>query len=38
VRLPDHVAWDERLGEVVRRAAGVAVSVELQPGAEERLA
>jgi DNA polymerase-3 subunit alpha len=38
VRLPDLVAWDERLGEVVRRAAGVAVSVELQSGVEERLA
>lgn len=38
VRLPDHVAWDERLGEVLRRAAGVPVAVELRPGAEERLA
>ncbi|MBA3587680.1 MAG: hypothetical protein H0W41_08595, partial [Chloroflexi bacterium] len=38
VRLPDHVAWDERLGEVLRRVAGVPVAVELRPGAEERLA
>ena len=38
VRLPDRVAWDERLGEAVRRAAGVPVAVELRPGAEERLA
>ncbi|MGQ0608697.1 MAG: DNA polymerase III subunit alpha [Chloroflexota bacterium] len=38
VRLPDHVAWDERLGDVLRRAAGVPVAVELRSGAEERLA
>jgi hypothetical protein len=38
VRLPDHVAWDERLGEGLRRAAGVPVAVELRPGVEERLA
>jgi len=38
IRLPDRVAWDDRLGEEVRRAAGVPVSVELRAGAEERLA
>jgi hypothetical protein len=38
VRLPDHVAWDDRLADAVRRAAGVPVTVELQPGAEERIA
>ena len=38
VRLPDHVAWDERLGEGLRRAAGVPVAVELRSGADERLA
>jgi hypothetical protein len=38
VRLPDRVAWDERLGEAVRRAAGVPVAVELQPETGERLA
>ena len=38
VRLPDHVAWDERLGDALRRAAGVPVAVELRPGVEERLA
>jgi hypothetical protein len=38
VRLPDHVAWDDSLGEAVRRAAGVPVDVELRAGAEERLA
>jgi hypothetical protein len=38
VRLPDRVAWDDRLVEAVRRAAGVPVSVELRAGAEERLA
>jgi DNA polymerase III subunit alpha len=38
VRLPDRVAWDDRLAETVRRAAGVPVSVELRAGAEERLA
>jgi hypothetical protein len=32
------VAWDERLGEAVRRAAGVPVAVELQPETGERLA
>ncbi|MGH2417009.1 MAG: hypothetical protein ACRDFY_01620, partial [Candidatus Limnocylindria bacterium] len=38
VRLPDRVAWDDRLADLVRRAAGVPVSVELRSGAEERLA
>ncbi|MDX6593321.1 MAG: polymerase subunit alpha [Gaiellales bacterium] len=38
VRLPDHVAWDERLGDALRRAAGVPVAVELRPGVEDRLA
>jgi hypothetical protein len=38
VRLPDRVAWDDRLEEAVRRAAGVPVTVELRPGAEERIA
>jgi DNA polymerase III alpha subunit len=35
VRLPDKVAWDDRLADAVRRAAGVPVSVELR-SAEER--
>jgi hypothetical protein len=38
VRLPDRVAWDDRLGEAVRLAAGVPVSIELRPEAVERLA
>jgi hypothetical protein len=38
VRLPDRVAWDDRLGEAVQRAAGVPVAVELRPGVEERIA
>jgi DNA polymerase-3 subunit alpha len=38
IRLPDRVAWDDGLGEEVRRAAGVPVSVELRSGVEERLA
>ncbi|HVL53449.1 MAG TPA: OB-fold nucleic acid binding domain-containing protein, partial [Vitreimonas sp.] len=38
VRLPDRVAWDDRLVEVLRRAAGVPVAVELRSGVEERLA
>ncbi|MBW3613198.1 MAG: DNA polymerase III subunit alpha, partial [Chloroflexi bacterium] len=38
VRLPDRVAWDDRLGEVVRRAAGVPVDVELRSAVEQRLA
>ncbi len=38
VRLPDRVAWDDRLGEAIRRAAGVPVAVELRAGVEERLA
>ncbi len=38
VRLPDRVAWDDRLADVLRRAAGVPVAVELRPGAEERIA
>ena len=29
VRLPDRVAWDDRLAEAVRRAAGVPIRVEL---------
>lgn len=36
VRLPDRVAWDDRLGEELRRAAGVAVAVELRPEAGDR--
>lgn len=36
VRLPDRVAWDERLGEAIRRAAGVPVAVELRPLVEDR--
>ncbi len=38
VRLPDRVAWDERLADYVRDAAGVPVAVELRPVAEERIA
>jgi hypothetical protein len=38
VRLPNSVAWDDRLEEAVRRAAGVPLAVELRAGAEERLA
>jgi DNA polymerase-3 subunit alpha len=38
VRLPDRVAWDDRLAEIVRRAAGVPVAVELRSGVEDRLA
>jgi DNA polymerase-3 subunit alpha len=38
VRLPDRVAWDDRLGDTVRRAAGVPLDVELQAGVGERLA
>ena len=38
VRLPDRVAWDDRLVDVVRRAAGVPVDIELRAGIEERLA
>ncbi|MFN2418136.1 MAG: DNA polymerase III subunit alpha [Candidatus Limnocylindria bacterium] len=38
VRLPDHVAWDARLGEALRRAAGVPMTVELRSEAEERIA
>ena len=38
VRLPDRVAWDDRLGEAIRRAAGVPVAVELRSSADERLA
>ncbi|MEO5986989.1 MAG: OB-fold nucleic acid binding domain-containing protein, partial [Candidatus Limnocylindria bacterium] len=40
VRLPDRVAWDERLGDALRRAADVPLSVELSSGAaaESRLA
>jgi DNA polymerase-3 subunit alpha len=38
VRLPDRVAWDERLEDAVQRAAGVPVAVELRSGAEDRLA
>ncbi|MCV0403883.1 MAG: DNA polymerase III subunit alpha [Chloroflexi bacterium] len=36
VRLPDRVAWDERLGEALRRAAGVPVGVELRSEAAAR--
>ncbi len=35
VRLPDKVAWDDRLGELVRRAADVPLTVELRPAYEE---
>ncbi|MDQ4035143.1 MAG: DNA polymerase III subunit alpha, partial [Chloroflexota bacterium] len=38
VRLPDRVAWDERLSEALRSAAGVPVTAELRSSAEERLA
>ena len=38
VRLPDRVAWDDRLADTLRRAAGVALTVELRSGFEERLA
>jgi hypothetical protein len=38
VRLPDRVAWDDRIGEAIARAAGVPVTVELRPSAEERIA
>jgi len=38
VRLPDRVAWDDRLEDAVQRAAGVPVAVELRSGVEERLA
>jgi len=38
VRLPDRVAWDERLADAVQRAAGVPVSVELRGTLEERIA
>jgi hypothetical protein len=38
VRLPDRVAWDDRLAEVIRQAAGVPVTIELRPGVEERIA
>ncbi len=30
VRLPDRVAWDDRLAETLSRAAGVPVAVELR--------
>jgi len=36
VMLPDRVAWDERLGEIIRRAAGVPVRVELRHFYTER--
>jgi hypothetical protein len=35
VRLPDKVAWDDRLADAIRRAAGVPVGVELRAGVEE---
>jgi hypothetical protein len=38
IRLPDRVAWDDRLAEAVQRAAGVPVAVELGPSLEERIA
>jgi hypothetical protein len=31
VRLPHLAEWDDRLGEVVRQAAGLPVAVELRP-------
>jgi hypothetical protein len=36
VRLPDRVAWDDRLADAIRRAAGVPLSVELRSGETER--
>jgi DNA polymerase-3 subunit alpha len=38
IRLPDRVAWDDRLADAVQRAAGVPVAVELGPSLEERIA
>jgi DNA polymerase-3 subunit alpha len=38
IRLPDRVAWDDRLAEAVQRAAGVPVSTELRPTVEESIA
>jgi hypothetical protein len=38
VRLPDRVAWDDRLGEYLGLAAGVPVAVELRSAVEERIA
>jgi hypothetical protein len=35
VRLPERVEWDDRLAEVVRRAAGLPVAVELRPVSAE---
>jgi hypothetical protein len=35
VRLPHLAEWDDRLGEVVRQAAGLPVAVELRPVAAE---
>jgi DNA polymerase-3 subunit alpha len=35
VRIPERAEWDERLAEVVRRAAGLPVAVELRPVATE---
>jgi hypothetical protein len=37
VRLPDRVAWDDRLAEALGRAAGVPVTAELQPSVDELL-
>ncbi len=38
VRLPDQVSWDDRLGDAIRRAAGVPITIELRPEIVERLA
>lgn len=35
VRLPERAAWDERLGEYLRRAAGIPLSVELEGAAPD---
>jgi DNA polymerase III subunit alpha len=38
LRLDEGVRWDERLGEMLVKATGVPVAVELRPAAEERIA
>jgi DNA polymerase-3 subunit alpha len=38
LRLAEGVRWDDRLGEMLVKAAGVPVAVELRAGAEERIA
>ena len=38
VRLPDRVAWDDRLAEAVGRAAGVPLNVELRSSVDEPVA